>query len=35
MVQIYDCIWVLFEWFCCRSMFFVFHNIFGGGLLGG
>jgi hypothetical protein len=34
-VRICDCIRVLFVWFCCRSMSFVFHGVFGGGLEGG
>jgi hypothetical protein len=34
-VQICGCIRVLFGWFCCRKMFFVFHGVFGDGLEGG
>jgi hypothetical protein len=34
-VQICDCIQVLFGWFCCRSMSFVFRGVFGGDLRGG
>jgi hypothetical protein len=34
-IRICDCIWVLFGWFYYRSMFFVFHGVFEGGLEGG
>jgi hypothetical protein len=31
-IRIYGYIRVLVGWFYCKSMFFVFHDVFGGGL---
>jgi hypothetical protein len=35
MFQICACFRVLFDWFCCRNMFFVFLDVYEGNLIRG